>query len=381
MSKRKRGFDIPVYVILIIGILLSVVVWLGSNDEGVMFAPRSLEKGSLSISQETQPVLSDVGLFDQASIQKRMDDILRYGEPVTKSGTLEVIHYDDFENNRSENQYFIIEDSGKRSRVYFNRELLFISGTEIRIEGKILQVDGESEIVAESYEIISEGGVAGVGENPNLDEQKTVVILVNSMENPVEPITLGEAWNRVFNVSYDRNGDGLSDSINSWMKEVSYEKAWFTGDVFGWYTLNIAERDLCDIIDYWDPTGPFNEAMNAADFDVNFTEYDRLMFVIPYVVNCPYLGVAYVGMIPEEFFETPDGNRTYSIAELNGVEQIDNGVGVHEFGHNFGVFHANYWDCENLVVGPDCLTWNYGDPFDLMGGSNLVEMYGALDVS
>lgn len=45
------------------------------------------------------------------------------------------------------------------------------------------------------------------------------------------------------------------------------------------------------------------------------------------------------------------------------------GVPAHELGHNFGLFHANYWDTGGAtVIGPGTNV-EYGDPFDTMGNA------------
>jgi len=310
--------------------------------------------------KDTQQIIrefSKVKIFDNVSKQKRMNEILVFGEQATKFGSLEVIHFDDFNNNRSENQYFLRETNGKRSKIYFIGEPELISGTTLQIFGKSLQVEGETEIVPLDYEIISERSVAVGEENPNLGEQRTLVVLVNSQENPIEPLTIEEAWSRTFDELIDRDEDGFPDSINAYVKEVSYEKAFLTGDVIGWHTLPINENALCSISQVRD------KVIEATDSEIYFPNYKRLILVFPQT-SCGFSGMAYIGM---QEVDTADGQAIFSTSFLNGVNTIDNGIGAHELGHNFGVHHANDWECGEFTIGDNCESIQYGDLFDTMG--------------
>ena len=46
------------------------------------------------------------------------------------------------------------------------------------------------------------------------------------------------------------------------------------------------------------------------------------------------------------------------------------GVACHEFGHNYGLWHANYWDAPgDTIIGPGSNV-EYGNPFDTMGSAS-----------
>lgn len=58
---------------------------------------------------------------------------------------------------------------------------------------------------------------------------------------------------------------------------------------------------------------------------------------------------------------------------LNGTSDL--GVILHEFGHNYGLNHANFWNPEEDIGGvryddPEFSSLEYGDLFDVMGGTN-----------
>ena len=56
-----------------------------------------------------------------------------------------------------------------------------------------------------------------------------------------------------------------------------------------------------------------------------------------------------------------------SVARIDKIDASMEKIGVHELGHNFGLLHANYWDCGNDVTRIICPSVEYGDYFDIMG--------------
>jgi len=303
----------------------------------------------------------DPGLFLESTLSKKQRDempreVKGYLEKgVVKRGKLEVIHIDDFENKKSEEIYYIYDfDKKERFRIYsVQKLLLLISGTSVKISG--IQLDNNVVLFAggRGFEV---GAAAPSFVEDNLGEQETIAVLVNSYDNPIEPITAEETYRRFFDDGYDRDGDGFADSLNAYVKEVSYGKAFLTGDVFGWYTLP-NEIDVCNV------QHVLNYVIDLVDPEINFLDYSRLVIVIPQS-NCGFVGVGTIGSME---VNTQDGLATISLSFLNGVNKIDSKTGAHELGHNFGVMHANDWECGDEVIRDNCESINYGDAFDLMG--------------
>jgi M6 family metalloprotease-like protein len=190
----------------------------------------------------------------------------------------------------------------------------------------------------------------------NLGEQRTVVLLVNSYENPVEPATELEIWNRVFSVNNPY-------SVTNYFTEVSYEKTWLAGHVFGWYTLPLDEETLCTD---WYLTR--DAAIAAADPDVYYPDYTRLMVLFP-AAGCGWGGVGNSALV---WIPTDDGDVQMSWSLYNSVPQFGGapsygGSAYHELGHNFGCGHANDWECGARIIGGNCESINYGNHFDAMG--------------
>ncbi len=95
-----------------------------------------------------------------------------------------------------------------------------------------------------------------------------------------------------------------------------------------------------------------------ADYDVIAVYFPRLSGVSGSLIT--YGGFASIG-----------GNRHW----INGVNSV--GVILHEFGHNYGLYHANYHHPEQQLGGtyqlPGIL--EYGDIFDEMGSGNSPEAH------
>jgi len=272
-------------------------------------------------------------------------------DTVTLVGTLGVSIACDFENHRSSTEYSLQTDDGAIHPLRFSAPRRLTSGMRLRVTGTHVP-DG---FQVDAVTILATTIAAGGGEN--LGEQRTIVLLVNSTENAVQPITPSEAADRVFNAT-------RTDSINSWVKEVSYQRAFLSGDVSGWYTLSLTRAQLCQ-------QGGEQAILNAVDSFVNFSQYTRVIIVFPWYSSCgvpplssPYWGVATVG----KTFVPNDGGVMLSIQRLNGEDKINGGTGVHELGHNFGVFHANAWDCGLEIITGSCDSLERLDPFDIMGG-------------
>ena len=57
------------------------------------------------------------------------------------------------------------------------------------------------------------------------------------------------------------------------------------------------------------------------------------------------------------------------ISTLYGDGTVAPLILAHELGHNLGLYHANYFDCQAAytVAGTSCMSDEYGDPIEVMG--------------
>jgi len=244
----------------------------------------------------------------------------------------------------------------------------------MRLEGKSIEVNNKLEMATTEYELLPEPSEDQVEENPNLGEQRTAVILVNFIDNAVEPINNVTVENWVLNNSNP-------DSIASHLFRNSYGKAWMTGEVYGWYTLESSMMDSCSGTQF------VGEIIDVVDQDVYFPDYNRLLMLVANDRYCYFSGMASLGQIS---ISTDDGSVLLSWARVElpnvnpeGPWNFENSIiaiGFHEIGHNFGVMHANDLECGDQVIGTivdkisgedpecgECFSYLQNDFFDIMG--------------
>ena len=146
--------------------------------------------------------------------------------------------------------------------------------------------------------------------------------------------------------------------------EVSYHKFQVkVTKIAGYYTLPIAvgDRKTCP-----DGDEVVDGAIKAADPDVFFPDYDRIVFIHPFLDACGFSGTS-LGTIP---INTADGPVNIGVVHINGTEARE--VISHELGHQIGLQHASALKCATAVsidyncIGNSNTTWEYGDVFDTM---------------
>lgn len=106
-------------------------------------------------------------------------------------------------------------------------------------------------------------------------------------------------------------------------------------------------------------------ARNAAAANYVLSSYEVIAVYFPELdgPDFGYAGLASVG-----------GSDHWINGLTNPTSLIS--VLVHEFGHNYGLFHANYWDPARQIAGsyedPAASSLEYGDIFDRMGSGSTV---------
>ncbi|MFH1290369.1 MAG: hypothetical protein ABIH92_03095, partial [Nanoarchaeota archaeon] len=341
-------------LIVVIVVLVLVGVYFASDD--VALAP-AIKKGIEVISPDGEEELPRIPLFDEEAKLERIDYILENGEEIELEGRLETFHYDDFENSRSTNEYFIYSD-GERYKVYFEEDIGFVLGEKVKVRGRILDFEAGKEIAVEEFEIL-EDEQGEIQFSPNDGDiwgnREVAIILANFLDNQEEPISHELAAFTVFDLTNPT-------SINNYYREVSYNQLQIDGDlddVYGYYSAG-SQAD-CWSLDEVD------ELMNLAEQDIVFTDYDILVVIFPFNIECHYGGWASNPVM----INGPDF--------CDGVSCFD-GTIAHEIGHVlrdenlddfYGFPHANLLECGEEVIGDSCEEMLYGDPFDIMGSSGL----------
>jgi gametolysin peptidase M11 len=258
--------------------------------------------------------------------------------------------------------YSVRDDHGQRTPVTFAGEppAGFNAGAKVRIKGHQtaagVAADGELTVLADAGGTTSTSTTVQTLAAAAPVTKKLAVILVTFASNPVQPYSAAYARNVIF--------DNV-DSVAAFYNEDSYGSIALTGNVFGWYTISY-DTSTCDTAAI--QTKADAKATTAG---VVLSEYTNVTYVFPHLNACPFAGRA---QLP--------GARSWINTISTTSPKIHDWVVAHELGHNFGVNHANSYDCTTNGVrvpisaaGADCSSTEYGDPLTLMGAWNPIARY------
>lgn len=255
------------------------------------------------------------------------------------------VFYEEYPNRKTRLRYFLITPRGKRISLHFKAQPPgLISGTAVRAKGVVLSDAMALESGETSLTLAAKGGANG-GSNGGtpapgpsaLGEHKTLVILVNFQDNPVEPYTADYA-------------KSLFTTTSDFFLENSHQQMWLNSDVAGWFTI-ANSSSVCDTTTI---ATQAQAAASAARFDL--TAYTHFVYVFPQIA-CGWWGLSSVGGSP-------------STSWITG--RLELGVTAHELGHAIGLFHSHSLDCGADTLGATCTTYEYGDTLDMMGSSNAA---------
>lgn len=215
-------------------------------------------------------------------------------------------------------------------------------GQRVRITGTC---DREANVLVAS--IVKPVLGAQQPKNPTTGEQKAAVIAVK----------FSDITSTSHNLNYFQ--EMVFDKMDNYFREASYNKTFFKGDVFGWYTLpreysyyvnSTSKKFFRDRLDE-----VVHDAVAAADRDVYYPEFVRI-----YLVFNGNLGA--LGSVGLWTIDTEDGKVKASISWLSEDDPL--GIWVHETGHNFGL--PDLYDVrgnEEFVGKWDAMAegaWNHG---------------------
>lgn len=224
------------------------------------------------------------------------------------------------------------------------------------VGGKIESFCGAAHLFNLNERLAADDGVGGDGsgsEPPIANDgwtqgPRTVLYMrVNYPDDPTEAITEPGAYS-------------LMDTVNSWFTETSYDTTALVTDVTPLMTLPQSKAWYCE-------NGDANILSDARELARSFG-YDTDNYNLD-IVRFPSPGSGCNGY--------GYGGKAYVRGKGCWMLSNSSGTMIHELGHNYGVWHANFW----TGVGEGVITHGshveYGNPFDVMGSSGSSGQFNA----
>jgi len=315
-----------------------------------LLALSTLRKSGLVQAMRKDPEIALNSIFlGQEEIQPLLPNC--FEEERILEGDLEVSIVDFFEDDLSDTAYILNTQDGKKIQLHpaGSIHVGLESGTKVKVKGILI----DDEMVFDASRPISQGRdyrggidvVSQPGNPPVIGEQKTVFLLVNFRNTPQPSLTTSQVT------------DFLTNTLNPYYIENSFNEISVTGDVFGWYTLPIDQT--CNY------TSVRNQAISISDNDVYFPNYSRLIIITPFGPSCGWAGISSVGKVT---VYTADGYLSMSWAGIHSYYGTNLLVVGHELGHGFGNHHASFLDCGDVTIADlGCTVSEYGDSYDILG--------------
>ena len=178
------------------------------------------------------------------------------------------------------------------------------------------------------------------------------------------------SWTAPDSVTQESAGRQMFTDSSGWYSQASYGALTQTGAVTPWLRIAAPAGNKC----FGDMHNEMTNARSAAlAAGYNSANYDRI------VLYFPHDGAAYSDCSGYAGWASVSGTEVW----LNGY--MDRRVTVHEQGHNYGLLHANSLACRDATSGngialasaANCVSTEYGDDYDAMGGSGLVGSFSA----
>jgi hypothetical protein len=223
-----------------------------------------------------------------------------------------------------------------------------------QVAGHIEAYCGAGHLVARNQRLAADGGLGGDGTEPPVARdgwtqgpRSVLFMRVAYPDDATEAITEAGAY-------------ALMDATSAWFAETSYNSTWLVTDVTPLLVLPQPRAWYCENGDGY-ILSDAREVARAAGYDTDSYNFDIVRFTAP-GSGCSgygYGGKAYVG-----------GKGCWMLSNSTGVM-------IHELGHNYGVWHANFWTglAEGVISHGSHV--EYGNPYDVMGSSGSQGQFNA----
>lgn len=289
------------------------------------------------------------------------------------SGKITTINIDDA-NKTSSYQYYI-NTPQKQYSFYPTSDAPLLSSTNVQVTGYTL----DSQLSANT----KDDPVTVLGTEPptnSTGDQRTLIILIKSFPEDNEPFTAAQAQNLVFNSQFQ-----------NFMKEQSYNKVSFSGDVYGWMSTG-QNLKIVNNVDFFNRPSVGDLLSRAVNtYGIDITKYDRVAYLTQdisgglssigktylnvnnnsYLLSYSIIGLGYPSSNVEYYLPSAWGAQPFTWTNLDFLLS-------HELGHALGVVHASSWTCtDGQILYGNCSYSEYGNHYDTMGTTSYSLNYNA----
>jgi hypothetical protein len=238
------------------------------------------------------------------------------------TGTLTILHSDNFQTGQSTHQWVVHEDNGRDHKVEVTKDQEKHLGKKVKVKGN-RKADGTIKV--DQVDMLGSPLVSELTGGTNV-----LFVVLNFSDTP-NPYTQAEV-------------QGVVSLLAGFYAEASYGGQTLNITVTRPLTIPIARAAGCGS----DAVGAAADAA-ATTGGYNVSSFNYRFYVMP-TAPCGWTGSAYVG-IGRAWSNGSNSQLTYS----------------HELGHNFGLLHSG----RVPVVGPGRTVSEYGDIYSPMGNAAM----------
>lgn len=275
-------------------------------------------------------------------------------------GTLRMFHVD-YPDGRSDYGFSLVPDAGKANIVDLGTSLPIANGTRATIAGP---VNAAGYIEVDTIEVDAAPATPATGAiapfTPLAVTTGYTVVPLQFPSNAAAPFSYGSVPFSVATIQTNVFGAAPAKSVAEYYKEVSYGGQLLSGLVASvggtsWFQATVARPTACGTSAALDAVLNTIESQSTTLVGSTVLNARPGILYVSDSLPCGWAGLGYIG---------------WARAYTNGSVSLL--VVGHEFGHNFGLYHAGSVRCASgVTLAPSgCSVSEYGDPFVIMGNQS-----------
>ena len=338
-----------------------------ANKEKIMAAAKERKTKLKNLMKQ------DPRAFLKKSLQKAERETLAkdYGSVLESekevTGTLQVLHLDDFNNEENSEFVYMLETADEVYELFPTKNVEVASGSTVTVQGIALDnsiavdtdsLDSKGLLKAFSPGTSSETSLTVVSEHSpyeTVGDQRTLVLLVdfqNSRPETERPYTKEQAQEKFFHGEHAK-----------FFEEQSYGRMRFVGDVLEWVRMPYEYFGSgCYSIN----GDEIENIVNSQGYSL--ADHDRILVLTSGIWGgCSYLGKTFVPSTGGNPLSIAFANHPTVWGSGDVLHQTEVATIAHELGHSLGLAHANALVCNVPGFNGRCAAIEYGNAYDVMG--------------